>query len=170
MNKKPKYYVVWEGHQPGIYSTWDEANKQIIGYKGALFKSFLDKKEAESTFKNGYDSVPKNESKYASKYYVVWNGFKPGIYDNWEEAKKQISGFPKPIYKTFGSKNLAEKAFLDSPENYTGAYKKTKDLSEEDIQKIGIPIELSLCVDAACNSKGDFEYRGVWNFSKDEVF
>src|SRR5690606_1164163 len=51
-----------------------------------------------------------------------------------------------------------------------GDYKKTKDLSEADLKKIGKPIELSLAVDAACNGAGDFEYKGVWTFSKEEVF
>ena len=36
--------------------------------------------------------------------------------------------------------------------------------------KIGDPIELSLCVDAACNGKGDFEYQGVWTFSRQTEF
>ena len=25
-----------------------------------------------------------------TKFYVVWKGVKPGIYDNWIECKKQI--------------------------------------------------------------------------------
>lgn len=28
-----------------------------------------------------------------NKYYVVENGFVPGIYDNWEECKKNVDGF-----------------------------------------------------------------------------
>lgn len=37
---KKKFYVIWVGHQPGIYTTWEEAQAQIKGFKGALFKSF----------------------------------------------------------------------------------------------------------------------------------
>jgi len=35
--KKQKWYVVWSGHRPGIYTKWDEAKKQIHGVAGAKF-------------------------------------------------------------------------------------------------------------------------------------
>ena len=38
--KKPKFYVVWEGHAPGVYKTWPECQKQIAGFSGAKYKSF----------------------------------------------------------------------------------------------------------------------------------
>ncbi|HIP36379.1 MAG TPA: ribonuclease H [Crocinitomix sp.] len=169
MAKKTKYYVVWEGHQPGIYTSWTDAQKQIHGYTGAKFMSFTNKSEAELAFRTG--EMPKSlKSKNKEKYYVVWQGHRPGIYTHWDEALKQIAGFKNAKYKIFGSKKLAQKAFEEGPLNYQGDYKKTRDLSDEELKKIGIPIELSLCVDAACNHKGDFEYRGVWTFSRDEVF
>ena len=48
--------------------------------------------------------------------------------------------------------------------------KKTKDLSQAELDRIGQPLELALSVDAACNAKGDFEYRGVWLHNGEEVF
>lgn len=169
MAKKQKYYVVLEGHTPGIYETWTDAQKQINGFKGAKFKSFEDLNTANQVWESGV--LPESPTKDKKQmYYVVWAGHTPGIYTQWSEAQKQISGFKGSKYKTFGSKTLAYKAFDDSPENYTGDYKKTKDLTEEQLKEIGDPIELTLTVDAACNGTGDFEYRGVWNFSRDEVF
>jgi ribonuclease HI len=32
-------------------------------------------------------------SKAKKKYYVVWRGIKPGIYDSWDDCKKQVQGF-----------------------------------------------------------------------------
>lgn len=171
MAKVKKYYVVWEGHQPGIYEDWNQAQKQINGFKGARFKSYTNLTLAKQDFNLGYSSEEGTKKKSAKqKYYVVWAGHKPGIYTDWDSAKKHVEGFNKPKYKTFGSKQLAEQAFADGPENYNGNYKKTRDLSPEELAEIGQPLELALCVDAACNSKGDFEYRGVWNHSGDEVF
>lgn len=43
-----KYYAVKEGRATGIYETWAECQKQVIGYKGALFKSFPTKQEADA--------------------------------------------------------------------------------------------------------------------------
>ncbi|MFT7299656.1 MAG: ribonuclease HI [Porticoccus sp.] len=45
-----KYYVVWIGHKPGIYTTWAEAEKQVKGFPKANFKSFPSKKLAEEAF------------------------------------------------------------------------------------------------------------------------
>ncbi len=36
--KKPKFYVVWSGHEPGVYKTWKECKKQVDGYTGARYK------------------------------------------------------------------------------------------------------------------------------------
>jgi Predicted double-stranded RNA/RNA-DNA hybrid binding protein len=48
--KKQKYYVVWEGVNPGIYTTWDMCNAQIKGYPGARYKSFSSMADAEIAF------------------------------------------------------------------------------------------------------------------------
>ena len=37
---KNKFFVVWEGKEPGIYRSWDECKRQIHGYEGAKFKGF----------------------------------------------------------------------------------------------------------------------------------
>ncbi|HNE30499.1 MAG TPA: RNase H1/viroplasmin domain-containing protein, partial [Saprospiraceae bacterium] len=34
-----KFYVVWEGHQPGVYADWAEAKKQVDGFPAAKYKS-----------------------------------------------------------------------------------------------------------------------------------
>lgn len=35
----------------------------------------------------------------AKNFYAVWSGRKPGIYETWEEAKKQVHGYPGAGYK-----------------------------------------------------------------------
>lgn len=52
--KKPKFYVVWEGRRPGIYSSWADAQEQVNGYAGAKFKSFESRAEAEAAFRGAY--------------------------------------------------------------------------------------------------------------------
>ena len=53
MAKKPKYYVVWEGHTPGIYTEWEAAEAQVKGYPEAVFKAFSSREEAEVAFEEG---------------------------------------------------------------------------------------------------------------------
>ena len=52
------------------------------------------------------------------KYYVVWEGRKPGIYETWEECKAQVHKYSKAKYKSFGTKELAEIAFSHKAEDY----------------------------------------------------
>lgn len=47
---KQKYYVVWKGVNPGIYTSWTDCQLQIKNYQGALYKSFSTQEEAEQAF------------------------------------------------------------------------------------------------------------------------
>ena len=62
MAKKQKYYVVWQGKKPGIYTDWDECKEQVHGVVGAQYKSFDTMTEAEAAIKMPYNSVVKVES------------------------------------------------------------------------------------------------------------
>lgn len=53
---KKHYYVVWNGVEPGIYSSWKECEAQIKGVKQALYKSFDTLADAE----RAYSSSPYN--------------------------------------------------------------------------------------------------------------
>lgn len=47
-----KFYVVWAGRETGIFTDWNSCKKQIDGYAGARYKSFLTRAEAEAAFGN----------------------------------------------------------------------------------------------------------------------
>lgn len=48
-----KYYVVWQGREPGIFSDWISCKKQIDKFAGARYKSFMTLAEAEAAFHGG---------------------------------------------------------------------------------------------------------------------
>jgi len=48
---KKKYYVVWNGRKTGIFETWADCQKQIDGFPGAKYKSFISRKLAEDAFR-----------------------------------------------------------------------------------------------------------------------
>lgn len=48
--KKNKFYTVWVGREPGVYSSWEECQKHINGYENAVYKSFATKEDAELAF------------------------------------------------------------------------------------------------------------------------
>lgn len=165
-----KFYVVWKGKKTGVFTSWEEVKTLIQGVSGAKYKSFPDRATAEKAFRNPESVAPAAKKKKKPRYYVIWNGNDSAIYTDWDVAQKKLKGLPKEHLKTFGSRVLAEKALKEGPENYIGKdFRKTMDLSEAEIEKIGKPIELSLTVDAACNEMtGVMEYQGVWNFNRDE--
>ena len=111
-------------------------------------------------------------AKKKQKYYVVWNGRTPGIYTNWNDCLKQVNGFTKPVFKSFVSKEIAEKAFKDKPDSYLGDHYNEPGtlgkISNPNSPKI---IRKALSVDAACSGNpGPLEYQGVDVGSRKKVF
>lgn len=51
MAQKKKYYAVRQGKNVGVFLTWDECKKQVMGYSGAEYKSFLTEEEAKAYIK-----------------------------------------------------------------------------------------------------------------------
>lgn len=90
---KIKFYGVKVGRLPGVYKTWAECQKQVIGYQGALFKSFPTEAEANDYVAGTSPTLPKasqNSSnqevnKPGGKHYDI---YVDGSYDN---NKKQYS-------------------------------------------------------------------------------
>jgi len=49
-----KYYVVWVGKTPGIYTAWNDCKAQVDGVPGAKYKSYPTRVEAEKAFEQGF--------------------------------------------------------------------------------------------------------------------
>lgn len=54
------------------------------------------------------------------KYYVVWKGVNPGVYDSWTDCQLQIKGYEGAQFKSFETREEAEHAFADSAYHYLG--------------------------------------------------
>jgi ribonuclease HI len=55
MAAKKKFYTVWTGRKPGVYSSWHDCEEQVKGYEGAVYKGFSTELEAQTAF-NGNSS------------------------------------------------------------------------------------------------------------------
>ncbi|GAB3010817.1 ribonuclease H1 domain-containing protein [Spirosoma pulveris] len=105
------------------------------------------------------------------KFYVVWQGRKPGVYDSWDEAKAQTDGFAKPLFKSFDSKPAALKAFQEKPHVHIGQAPKVTGKQGKLTELVGLPIQDSLVVDAAWNTAtGDMEYQGIYLATRQKLF
>lgn len=107
------------------------------------------------------------------KYYVVWAGVNPGIYTSWTDCQLQIKGYEGAKFKSFETREEAERAFASSPYEYI---KRTTASHNHAPKNTDAPlpdavIENSLAVDAACSGNpGVMEYRGVHVGSRQQVF
>ena len=89
-----KYYAVKAGRKTGIFDTWDECKKQVHGFGGAAFKSFLNLDDAKA-YLRGDDNDKSCGREGAATAYVdgsfnVKNGeFSYGaiIFDGEEETR-----------------------------------------------------------------------------------
>lgn len=122
-------------------------------------------------------------SKAKKKYYVVWHGVEPGIYNSWPKCQEQIKGFEGALYKSFDSEEEAEEAYHSSPYLYIKQRSSANQPKATQLQNppsdrtdtvLPLPLEVkaeALAVDAACSGNpGPMEYRGVYLRTGQEVF
>ena len=163
--KKQKWYVVWKGRQPGIYTSWADCEAQIKGFSGAQFK--------------GYESALIAQKLFDSAHYVVWHGRETGVYAGWTATRSHVTAFPDAEYRAFFSEKEAWEAF--SNENGLDDKRKAPKIKARTLPdaNIGRQIALidnppnpnTLSVDAACSGNpGLLEYRGVWTETGQEAF
>ena len=103
------------------------------------------------------------------KFYVVWNGLNPGIYHSWDDCQAQIKGVKGAVYKSFDSKEEAERAYASPAYAYM---KKKTDTPTFTLDTLPPVVErYALAVDAACSGNpGPMEYRGVYLGDGKEIF
>jgi ribonuclease HI len=69
---KSKYYVVWDGHQTGIFDTWDKCKKVVDGFTSAKYKSFDTLEEAKNAFgSNAWNYLGKTAKTPVNKESLV---------------------------------------------------------------------------------------------------
>ena len=105
------------------------------------------------------------------KYYVVFAGRNPGVYDDWSDAREQIEGFDGARYKGYGSAAEAAEAYRKASGKNDGDLGRfLAGASRRALPKPGQPdyftnpeVDLDAwAVDASClGNPGRMEYQGV---------
>lgn len=95
----------------------------------------------------------------AKKYYTVWEGYNIGVFSSWEECKKNISGYPTAKYKSFPTKDQAQKALNENYWEHVGK----KNTPAPLLPSATAPYDThSIAVDAACSGNpGTMYYRAI---------
>jgi len=95
------------------------------------------------------------------KWYVVWHGHNPGVYDTWADAGAQVQGVPGAKYKSFDSRQAAEAAFAEHHDLHIGSGERKPAKKKPSALPAAVRLP-SIAVDAACDmTTGVMEYRGV---------
>ncbi len=108
-----------------------------------------------------------------NKFYVVWKGRTPGIYDNWADCKTQVDGEEGAKYKSFETRQEASEAFDNGYTHYLKQASSARAVNKMQYPSTlgDKPINECLCVDAACSGNpGDMEYRGVHLPTGQQIF
>lgn len=105
----------------------------------------------------------------SKKYYVVWKGHTPGVYDSWAACQAEIKNYPGALYKSFKTERDALNAFMGNFDDYIGNDDKVK--STTSFTSVKEYIYPSISVDAACSGNpGKMEYQGVDTETKAVIF
>ncbi|RSL31650.1 ribonuclease H [Salibacterium salarium] len=97
------------------------------------------------------------------KYYVVWKGRQPGIYDNWSDCEKQVKGYAGASFKSFKTKEEAKQAYETGSPSAAPSSNSEADSSSY--------IENSVSVDVGSHGNPGFvEYKGVYTKNGEVLF
>lgn len=101
------------------------------------------------------------------KFYVVWEGKKPGIYDSWPECRAQVEQYDSARYKAFETLEEADKAYNEPWKKHIAPARinKTQDAQTPKDLFIKFQNEIdwdSISVDVGTKGNpGEVEYKGV---------
>lgn len=120
---KSKFYVVWHGVTPGIYSSWDECKAQVNGCEGAIYKGFSTREEAEEAYASS-PYIYISRAKKAKSAEVQAAGDKCQVSDSPVDRTDTVLPLPREV--------LAEALAVDAacsgnpgPMEYRGIYLRT---------------------------------------------
>ena len=140
---KNKFYVVWHGVTPGIYTSWAECKAQVNGCEGAIYKGFPTREEAEEAYEdeeteevyedeefieaapNPYYSLDDEEDEYA---YIQEETERVPDVDAPDQETEETSYDTDPIEGVFGDTYVQDGSGGDEgagpyyEEQSTGAY------------------------------------------------
>lgn len=162
-----KYYAVKNGRKIGIFESWDECKRQVMGFSGASYKSFSNRLDAENFIKG------ESEKKEKSEFYAYVDG-------SFSKDKLEFS-YGAVIFKDGEVLEFSEKFSnpeLISMRNVAGEIKGAEfvmrycienGISEIDIYYDYMGIEKWCTGEWQANKPGTISYRDYYNSIKNKL-
>ncbi|EIN09342.1 hypothetical protein PUNSTDRAFT_134495 [Punctularia strigosozonata HHB-11173 SS5] len=128
MPKAPKeaFYAVRRGVKQGVYASWDEAKKYVLGCPDARYKKFKTREEAHAfafptqstpttrvaikreASTQALTSTPSASQVPKVVFYGVQKGRQQGVFESWDEVQKQVRSYPDAKHRCFCTRQEAE--------------------------------------------------------------
>ena len=129
-----KYYAVYSGKVPGIFTTWEEAKGSVNHFSGALYKSFPTFEQAIEWLTEISNNAERNDEEVPDKVREIVNKAKPIRHvskskvnsNNGIEAIKEAS----PISEAGGVHLYTDGSYDKESKTYAWAYVLTTDTEE----------------------------------------
>tara|TARA_B100000161_G_C33322613_1_gene312160 strand:- start:12 stop:605 length:594 start_codon:yes stop_codon:yes gene_type:complete len=147
------YYSVFKGYNKGIYKSWEECEREVKGYKGAVFKKFKLENDAILFLKNGEIKQKTNIMKVYTDGSCINNGKEGsvggiGIFFG-DKDKRNIS---KKLNLEKVTNNIAELSALIEALN----------ILKDEKREVIIYTDSKYCI-LCCTSYGDKQRLVNWN-------
>lgn len=95
---RKKYYVVWAGHETGIFDNWEDCKLQVENFPGARYKSFDSQTEAVEAYRGNPDDYLKVFRAMAARDTQIVNyAAIPEIVPGSVAVDAACSGNPGPV-------------------------------------------------------------------------
>ena len=147
------YYSVFKGFNKGIYKSWKECEKEVKGYKGAIYKKFKLESDAILFLNNGVKKEERNIIKVYTDGSCINNGKKG--------SKAGIGIF----FGDDDKRNVSRKLNLDRVTNNVAelsALIEALDILKNESRDVIIYTDSKYCI-LCCTSYGDKQRLKDWS-------
>lgn len=147
------FYSVFKGFNKGIYKSWKECEKEVKGYKGAIYKKFKLESDAILFLNNGVKKEERNIIKVYTDGSCINNGKK--------ESKAGIGIF----FGDEDKRNVSRKLNLDRVTNNVAelsALIEALDILKNESRDVIIYTDSKYCI-LCCTSYGDKQRLKDWS-------
>ncbi|KZP10198.1 hypothetical protein FIBSPDRAFT_899896 [Athelia psychrophila] len=140
-NRTKRAWVVFEGTEPGVYDSWEDAKVRVINVPRCVHEGYERRLEAETAYVLAYGmglvrSLPRrgesiippapsaptpaavlaaflaaDDGFLGPTWHVVFKGRSPGVYPAWCFAASQTQGVANSVYQKYPTRADAQRAF-----------------------------------------------------------
>ena len=112
---KQKFYVVWNGAEDGVYTSWEACKEAVEGFSGAKYQAFKTEEEAEEAFEMGWEAYKEKQALQTLPSPSLQGGSSISANKESKEESNEQGNHPLPAGRVRGGSFLVLSLFLSYP-------------------------------------------------------